>query len=112
MNARRSISGKFMTAGRLAVQANAPQIARTIPDDTLSCSEVCDWSRQFLMGREYLEGARRNGQSPDFSVQLRIQSALKEMPLVSVRCIAEATHTPVTTAFYILTEVLGLRFRH
>jgi hypothetical protein len=36
------------------------------------------------MSREYVEGARRTGRPPDFSVQLRIQSAVEEMPLVSV----------------------------
>jgi hypothetical protein len=34
------------------------------------------------------------------------------MPLGSVRYIAEATDTPATTVFYILTKVLGLRFCH
>jgi hypothetical protein len=41
-------------------------------DDVLSYSKVCHWSRQFLMGREYVEDARRTGRPPDFSVQLRI----------------------------------------
>jgi hypothetical protein len=34
------------------------------------------------------------------------------MPLASVQCIAEAVRIPATTVFYILTEVLGLRFCH
>jgi hypothetical protein len=53
-------------------------------DDALSYSEVCYWNQQFLMGPEYVEDARRTARAPDFSVQLRIQSALEEMPLASV----------------------------
>jgi hypothetical protein len=34
----------------------------------------------------------------------------EELPLASVRCIAEATRTSATTIGYILTKVLGLRF--
>jgi hypothetical protein len=56
--------------------------------------------------------SKKDCPTPEFTVQLRIQSALEEMPLVSVRCIAKVTHTSATTVFYILTEVLGLRFRH
>jgi hypothetical protein len=70
-------------------------------DEALSYVEVCDWSGQFLMGRKYVEDARRTGRSRDFSVQLRIQSAVEQMPRASVRWIAEATHTPATTVFYI-----------
>jgi hypothetical protein len=36
---------------------------------------------------------------PDFSVQLRMQSALEGMPLALVECIAEARHIPTTTVF-------------
>jgi hypothetical protein len=55
---------------------------------------------------------KKDWPTPDFIVQLRIQSELEEMALASVRCIAEATHTPAITLFYILTGVLGVRFRH
>jgi hypothetical protein len=54
----------------------------------------------------------KTGRLLHFSVRLRIQSALEEMPLALVRCITEATYTPATTVFPILTEVVGLRFRH
>jgi hypothetical protein len=64
------------------------------------------------MGPKYLLDARKSNQPPDFSVQLRIQSVLEEMALTSIRCIAEAAHTPATTVFHSLTEVLRLRFRH
>jgi hypothetical protein len=30
----------------------------------------------------------------DFGIQLRIQGALEELPRASVRCVAEAMHTP------------------
>jgi hypothetical protein len=79
-------------------------------DDALSYSEVCCWSWQFLMGREYIENKRRTDRPSDFTVQLRIQTALEEVPFASVQCINEATHTPATTEFYILAEVLCLRF--
>jgi hypothetical protein len=78
-------------------------------DDILSYAEVCCWSREFLTA-----GSMPKMQEglANFSVQLRIQSALDEMPLTSVQCIAKATRPPATTVFYVLTEVLGLRFRH
>jgi hypothetical protein len=79
-------------------------------DDALSYSEVCYWSRQFLMGWKYVEDPRRTLRPPGFSVQLRIQSALEEMTLASTRCIAEARHASATIVFYILTGVLGPRF--
>jgi hypothetical protein len=61
-------------------------------------------------GAEYFEDARRTDRPPDFGIQLRIQSVKEESPLLSVRCIAEAAHTPATTVFYILTEAVGLTF--
>jgi hypothetical protein len=60
------------------------------------------------MGREYVEDARRTGLPPDFSVQLRIQTAVGEMPFTSIRCIGEARHTLGATVVYILREVLSL----
>jgi hypothetical protein len=56
--------------------------------NALSYSEVCYWSRQFLMGREYVEDARRTSQPLDLGFRLRIQSALEKLPLASVQCIA------------------------
>jgi hypothetical protein len=47
-------------------------------DDALFYSEMCYWSRQFLMGREYAEDARRTGRSANFGGQLRIQNAIGE----------------------------------
>jgi hypothetical protein len=67
--------------------------------DGLSYSEVCYWSKQFLMGLEYVEDPRRTGRPVDFGVQLRIQSALEEMPLGSVQCITEARSIPALTVF-------------
>jgi hypothetical protein len=81
-------------------------------DDALSYSEACYWSRQGLMDREDVEGARRTGRSTDFSVQPRIQSKLQEIPFASVRCIAEDMHAPATTVIYSSTEVFGLKSRH
>jgi hypothetical protein len=80
--------------------------------DAFPYSGVCHWSRQLLMSRESVEDARRTRQSPDFSVQLRIQSALEEIPLAFVRCSAEATQTPATILFCVLTKALGLGFCH
>jgi hypothetical protein len=62
------------------------------------------------MDRVYVEDARGIGQPPDFSVQLRIQSALEEMSFAFAQCIAEAMYTSATTVLYILTEVPDLRF--
>jgi hypothetical protein len=81
-------------------------------DYALSYSQMCYQSRHSLMGREYVEDARRTGRRSDFGIQLRIQSGLEELPHASVRCSVEAMSTPALTVFYILTEVLGLRFRH
>jgi hypothetical protein len=53
------------------------------------------------MGRESVEDAGKTGQSPDFGIQLRIQSAIKELPLASDRYIPEASSTPVTAVFYV-----------
>jgi hypothetical protein len=64
------------------------------------------------MRGEYVEDARRTGRSPNFSIQLRVQSALEGMPLPFVRCIIEATYAPATAVSHILTKVLGLRFSH
>jgi hypothetical protein len=64
------------------------------------------------MGWEYVEDARSTDRLPDFRIQLRIQSVVEELPLASVRCIAEARRTPKSTVFYILTELLALRFHH
>jgi hypothetical protein len=52
--------------------------------DALSYSEVCYWNRQFIMGREYVEDARRDVRPPDVGIQLCFQKALEEMPLASV----------------------------
>jgi hypothetical protein len=57
-------------------------------DNALSYSEVCSWSRQFLIDREYVEDARRTDQPPDLGFRLRIQSALEKLPIASVQCIA------------------------
>jgi hypothetical protein len=38
--------------------------------DALSYLEVCYWSRQFLLDRDRVEGARRTGRPPDFIVHL------------------------------------------
>jgi hypothetical protein len=79
------------------------QLPKLYGNDTLSDSKVCGWSQQFLMGREreYVEDARGNDRLPDFSVQLRIQNPLEEMPCASVLCIAEDTHAAATTVFHI-----------
>jgi hypothetical protein len=68
-------------------------------DDALSYSEEYFWSWQFLMDREYIKDAE-DWPTPDFSVQLRIQGALRETLLAFVRCIAKATHTSATTVFF------------
>jgi hypothetical protein len=64
------------------------------------------------MDREYVEDAGKTGRLPNFDIQLRIQCALEEMPLDSVLRIAVATRIPVIAVFYILIEVLALRFVH
>jgi hypothetical protein len=80
-------------------------------DDVLSYPEVWYWSRQFLRGRGHVEDARRTGPHPDFSVQVRSQSALEETIFASNRWVADATCILTTTMFYILREVLGVRVR-
>jgi hypothetical protein len=80
-------------------------------DDALSYSEVCHGSRQFLMGREYVEDASRTSQPPIsvFGFKLRVHSRRCHFPLFDA---LPRPQTPTTTVFYILTEVLGLRFRY
>jgi hypothetical protein len=68
--------------------------------------------REFVRGREQVEEAGRSGQPPDFSCHLGIQDALKEMPNVSVRRVAEITDYSLSTVFSVLTFVLRLKFRH
>jgi hypothetical protein len=41
----------------------------------LSYSKVGYWRRQFSMGREYVEDARRTGRPPDFNWHRRIREA-------------------------------------
>jgi hypothetical protein len=79
--------------------------------DMFSCSEVCYCCGPFLVGWKYAEDARRTRRHSDFGIHLRIQTALEETPLASIRCTAEARRTPASTAFHILTNVPGLRFR-
>jgi hypothetical protein len=53
-----------------------PKLLGLYDGEALSYSEVCDWSRQFLMGPEHVEDARRTGQPADFGIQLQIQSVV------------------------------------
>jgi hypothetical protein len=64
------------------------------------------------MSRECVEDLRKTRRHPDFGIQLRIESALEEMPFTYVRTIAEATHTAATIVLHILTEILTLTFLH
>jgi hypothetical protein len=64
------------------------------------------------MGREYVEDARRTGRRSDFNCHRRIREALEEWPIASIRTLAEATGYTLSTVFFVLSEVLGLKFRH
>jgi hypothetical protein len=80
--------------------------------EVLSYLEVGYWRRQFSMGREYVEDSRKTGRPPDFNCHRRIRQALEERPIAVVRTLAKATRYAPSTVFFVLNEVLGLKFRH
>jgi hypothetical protein len=89
---------------------------------TSSCSNcamvMCCLTQRWLLGPVVPHGRRacrrrkKDWLTVDFGLQLRIQSVLEDVPLTSVRCIAQATRALVSTIFCILREVLRLRFPH
>ena len=80
--------------------------------EALSYPSVTYWRREFRMGRQDVEDSPKTGRPPDFGIRLRIESALAAFPNGSVRSIAELTGYEPSTVFYILTQVLHLKFRH
>jgi hypothetical protein len=52
-------------------------------DDAISYWEVCSWSWQFLMNRQYLEDAKKTGRPPisAFSFEFRVHSKRCRLPL-------------------------------
>jgi hypothetical protein len=52
--------------------------------DALSDSEVCYWSRQFLMSREYAKIASMADPPLGFGIELRIPRSLEELLLAFV----------------------------
>jgi histone-lysine N-methyltransferase SETMAR len=80
--------------------------------DALSYPSVTYWRREFRGGRKDVEDGPRTGRPPDFGIRLRIERALEDFPNGSVRTIAASTGYESSTVFYVLTQVLHLKFRH
>jgi hypothetical protein len=80
--------------------------------EALSYSGVCYWMRERDRCREQVEDAGRSTRSSDFVCHSKIQPAREEMPIVSVRQLAEIFHYSPSTVFYVLTFVLRLKFRY
>jgi hypothetical protein len=103
-------SPSILTAGTAC--STKKSIASSLKDALMICSltqryaigaSSSSWTGSILKTQE---------ESANFHVQLRIQNALEAGPFASVRCVAEAMHTPPTSIFCILTEISGLRFCH
>jgi hypothetical protein len=81
-------------------------------DKTLSYPDVSDSVRQFRMRQEAVEDSRRSGRPPDFQTHFRIEGAFKASPNASVRDIRQTAGIALSTAFYVLSQVLHLEFHN
>jgi hypothetical protein len=79
--------------------------------DAPSYPSVTYWRREFHGGREDVEGSPRNERQRDSEIRLRIERALEAFPNESVRTIDASMSHELLTVFYILTQILHLKFR-
>jgi hypothetical protein len=81
-------------------------------DKAFSCSDFSYSLLEFFIERESVENSKCSKRLSDFQTHFRIEGVLEVSFNASVPDIAQTTRIALSTVFYVLTQVLHLKFHN